>query len=288
MKRATPPTVFYVDSAMPAEAVLFVAGVVRALEGIVPVALLEEEPVDLVERDAKLASLRVEPDAIGPDARVILWHDRAAPAGVRFAESWRLEPSGDAALELRLCTPRGRHRFPYVLAPGLVSPADRVVSDVPRIVVPSGEPNSRRDRLAQRVIEELRERRWRHLLVVAGPSRPELARALSPDELYDDPTAGELAALLMSATALLDMSDESVPPSVYGRLARSVGTLVVLHASSPLAQPASPEVRAAREWSPDAFCDVITTIPAGVEPELPWGMEFEAIAEDFGRIVQLG
>lgn len=288
MKPDDPLTLFFLHAGMPAEALLFELSVARALDGVVPVAILEEEPVDLVERDARLAKLRVEADAVAPSSRVVVWDDRETPGGVRFAEAWRLAPSGDSALELRLDTPRARHRFPFAVSPDLVAVSDRVVSDLPRLLVPLGAPNSRRERMAARTVEELRRRGWRHLLVAAGAPQPEFVRALAPDELYEEPTAGELAALLMSSSAVLDASDESAPPTVLGRLARCVGTCVVLHASSPLAHPFSPEVRVAQEWAPDAFCDVLTSLPAPGEPELPWGMEFDAIAEDFGRILKLG
>jgi hypothetical protein len=285
---ADPLTLFYMHAGMPAEAVLFEASVARLLDGMVRVAILEEEPVDLVERDPKLAKLRVEADELDASSRAIVWNDRESPVGMRFAETWRLAPSVDNALELRLDTPRGRHRFPFSISPELVSQADRIESDVPRLLVPLGSPNNRRERMTIRVVEELRRREWRHLLVAAGAGQPDFARALAPDELYEEPTAGELAALLMSSSALLDASDESAQPTVLGRLARCLGTCVVVHASSPLAHPFAPEVRLAQEWSPDAFCDVLMSRPSGGEPELPWNMEFDAIAEDFGRILKLG
>lgn len=288
MNPSDPLTVYYMHAGMPAEVVLFEASVARLLDGVVPVAILEEEPVDLVERDPKLAKLRVEHDELFPSTRVIVWDDREPPVGIRFAETWRLAPSGDNALELKLDTPRGRYRFPFSISPELVSPADRIESDLPRLLLPLGAPNVRRERMALRTVEELRRRGWRHLLVVIGGGRADFARALAPDELYEEPTAGELAALLLSSSALLDASDESVSPTVLGRLARCLGTCVVVHASSPLAQPFSPEVRVAQEWSPDAFCDVLMSRPAGAEPELPWNLEFDAVAEDFGRILKLG
>jgi len=285
---AEPLTVFYMHAGMPAEAVLFEASVARFLDGAVSVAILEEEPVDLVERDPRLAKLRVEADELASSSRVIVWDDRESPGGVRFAETWRLAPSGDNALELRLDTPRGRHRFPYSISPELVSRYDRIESDVPRLLVPLGTPNGRRERMAVRTTDELRRRGWRHLLIAAGTGQSDFARALAPDELYEEPTAGELTALLMSSSALLDASDEAAPPTVLGRLARCLGTCVVVHSSSPLAYPFSPEVRVAQEWSPDAFCDVLMSRPTGAEPEVPWNMEFDAIAEDFGRILKLG
>lgn len=288
MNPADPLFLFYMHAGMPPEAVLFEASVARVLDGVVRIAIFEEEPVDLVERDPRLAKLRVEADELDASSRVIVWDDRESPAGIRFAETWRLALSADNALELRLDTPRGRHRFPFSIAPELVTRADRIESDVPRLLVPVGAPNGRRERMTIRTVEELRRRGWRHLLVAVGAGQPEFVLALEPDELYEEPTAGELAALLMSSSALLDASDESAQPTVLGRLARCLGTCVVVHASSPLAHPFAPEVRAAQEWSADAFCDVLTSRPAGAEPELPWNMEFDAIAEDFGRILKLG
>jgi hypothetical protein len=288
MKTGEPLTLFYLHAGMPAEALLFEVSIARALDGVLPVAILEEEPVDLVERDPRLAKLRIEADAVPAASRMIAWADRETPGGVRCGEVWRLAAPGDGAQELRLDTPRGRHRLPFAISPDLVAVGDRIVSDVPRLLVPLGAPNGRRERMAIRTLEELRRRGWRHLLVAAGSPQPEFVRALAPDELYEDPTPGEVAALLMSASAVLDASDESAPPTLLGRLARCVGTCVVMHASSPLAHPFSPEVRVAQEWAPDAFCDLLTSLPAPGEPELPWGMEFDAIAEDFGRILKLG
>lgn len=288
MTASDPLTVFFLHAGMPASVLLFELSVARALAGALPVAILEEETVDMVERDPKLAMLRIEPDAVAPSSRVILWGDRETPGGMRFGEAWRLASSGDNALDLRLDTPRGRHRFPFAISPDLVAVTDRIVSDLPRLLVPLEAPNSRRERMAVRTVEELRKRGWRHILVAAGAPQPELVRALAADEVHEEPTAGELAALLMSSSAVLDASDESSPPTVLGRLARCIGTCVVLHESSPLAHPFSPEVRVSREWAPDAFCDLLTSLPAPGEPELPWGMELDAIAEDFGRVLKLG
>lgn len=281
-------TVFYLSAGMPAEAVLFVGSIARALDGVVPVAILEEEPVDLVERDPALSKLREGSTDARFSARVVVWEGHEPPSGVRFVETWKLGGVGDGSGELRLDTPRGRHRFPFAISPDVVKAGDRIDSDRPRILVPLSPGDARRERMTLRAIEELRGRGWPHLLVAVGAAPAELLRALAPDEWYAEPTACELAALLMSSSAVLDLSDESVPPSVVARLARCVGTRVVLHASSVLAHPASPEIRAAQEWSPDAFCDLITSLPRGADQDLPWGMEFEAVAEDFGRVLSLG
>jgi len=281
-------TVFYLTAGMPAEAVLFVGSIVRALDGIVPVAILEEEPVDLVERDLVLSKLREGVTESRSSSRVIVWESNEPPPGVRFGETWCLGIVSDGSGELRLDTPRGRHRFPFAISPDIVKVSDRIESDVPRILVPLSPGDARRERMMLRTMEELRRRKWAHLLVAVGSAPAEQLRALAPDELHTEPTAGELAALLMSSSAVLDLSDETAPPSVVARLARCVGTRVVLHASSSLARPFSPEVRAAQEWSPDAFCDLLTSLPGGGDPDLPWGMELEAIAEDFGRILRLG
>ncbi|MGK2856256.1 MAG: hypothetical protein ACSLFQ_03515 [Thermoanaerobaculia bacterium] len=282
-------TVFYISTGMPAEAVLFVGSIVRALDGVVPLSILEEEPVDLVERDPALAKLRE--DAAGEaraSSRVVIWEGCEPPSGVRFGECWNLGPVGDGSGELRLDSPRGRHRFPFVISPDIVKAGDRLDSDRPRILVPLSPGDARRERMTLRALEELRRRAWPHLLVAVGAAPADLLRSLAPDEWYAEPTACELGALLMSSSAVLDLSDESVPPSIVARLARCLGTRVVLHESSSLARPFSPEVRAAQEWSPDAFCDLITSLPVGADQELPWGMEFEAIAEDLGRILTLG
>lgn len=281
-------TVFYLSAGMPAAAVLFVGSIVRALDGVVPVAILEEEPVDLVERDPALSKLRERETEARASSVVVVWEGHEAPSGIRFGETWSLGGVADGSGDLRLDTPRGRHRFPFAISPDVVKATDRIESDRPRILVPCTQGDARRERMTLRAIEELRRRGWPHLLIAVGDAGPELLRALAPDEWYAEPTACELAALLMSSSAVLDLSDESVPPSVVARLARCIGTRVVLHASSSLARPFSPEVRAAQEWSPDAFCDLITSLPGGADQDLPWGMEFEAIAEDFGRIVSLG
>ena len=281
-------SVFYLTVRMPAEAVLFVGSIARSLNGTVPIEILEEEPVDLVDRDPVLSKLREELVASRPSSRVVVWDGHDSPSGVRFGETWVLGFVGDGSGELRLDTPRGRHRFPFAISPDLVKAGDRIESDRPRILVPLSPSDARRERMTFRALEELRRRGWPHLLVAVGAGSQDVVRELAPDELYAEPTACELGALLMSSSLVLDLSDESMPPSIVARLARCVGTRIVIHASSPLARPFSPEVRAAQEWSPDAFCDLITSLPTGEEQELPWGMEFEAVAEDFGRILSLG
>jgi hypothetical protein len=278
--------VFVIGSDTPPEIALFAASIGRSLSRGNDVRFVDEEPEELIVRDPALAKLRISPSEIASHrARLIMCGEADLVQGRAIGNIWRLSIANDTAPAVRLETEGSRHSFPLVMSSSILRRFGRTLAQVPRVLVSVDGSDGRRERMIVRVCQELSSRRWPHSLVVIAPS-VKAARRLPSTEVHQSPAAFELAGLIASSTLVLDAVEGDDLPSTVSCLALSVGVPVVAHSTSLLARGPSLEFKAVAEWSPDAFADAV--IEAAVEPssELSWGEEFEAVAEDFGRVIQ--
>lgn len=278
--------VFVIGPDTPAELVLFAASIGRALARGNDIRFVDEDPEELLVRDATLSKLRISGADVAPDrARLVMCGDSDFVQGRAIGNIWRLSLVTDGTPSVRLETEGRRFGFPLAMAAPILRRFGRSLSEVPRIVVSATDLARRRERMLVRACQELAVRRFPHTLVTITPSAT-IARDLGASEAYLRPEASELASLVASATVVLETVEGDEPPSPLGCLASSVGVPVVTHATSILVRQGGGELRTVAEWSPDAFADAVIESVATVPGDLSWGAEFDAVAEDFGRAIQ--
>jgi len=280
--------VFVVGSDIRPEVMLFVASAARWLAGRVDVRFVDDDEDELLARDTALAGLRLAgTDAIPVQSKVILCGD-VDPVQTRgIRDCWRLSLVREPSPSIRLETDGRRFSFPLVMSSTILRRLGRSLSEVPRILVALEGDDTRRERMIVRVCEELVRRHFPHVLVaVAGTEKA--VRAIAPGEAYLNPEAFELASLIAAGTLVLEPSEGDDSPSSISCLAASVGVPVVTHASSLLVRRNIGEIRSVADWSPDAFVDAVIEVAPTVPPDLLWGAEFDAVAEDLGRVIRSG
>lgn len=268
------------------ELVLFATSLGRSLARGHELGFVAEEPEDLIERDEALRKLCVESSSIEvTKSRLIVCGDSELTTGRAVGNLWRLSLVDEPSPYVRLESEGARHRFPLAMSSSIVRPYGRSVSEISRVLVVVNGSQSRRDRMIARVEEELARRKWLHSLVCIADSLKQL-NGLEPSEVYERPEASELAALIATSSLMLETVEGSDPVSAVACLAASVGVPVVTHASSHLGQQGPGETRRVNEWSPDAFADEVIAASDTPVDDLSWGTEFEAVVDDFGRVIQ--
>jgi hypothetical protein len=281
-----PRYVFVVGPSTAPELMLFAASIGRALSRGNDVRFVEEEPDELIGRDPALERLVVQASEIDMDrSKLIVCGDSDFVQGRVLRNVWRLSLVLEPTPSVRLETEGKRHGFPMVMSSSILRRGGRTVVEVPRVLVAVEGKDNRRERMVGRICEELATRRWPHSLAVIAPSSG-FARSLRATEGYVRPEPAELAALIASAGVVLEPVEGDDPPLPLGCLASSVGIPVVTHATSLLARRHHGELRPVAEWSPDAFVDAVIETASSTPAELSWGVEFDAVAEDFGRVIQ--
>lgn len=278
--------VFVIGPDTGAETILFAASIGRSLSRGSEVRFVDEEPDRLLVRDPALARLRTSGADIAADrSQVILCGDvdpvHARPPG----RLWHLSLVAEPAPAVRLETEGIRQGFPLVMSSSILRRFGRSLAESPRILVTLAAGVGRREKMIRRACEELAGRRWPHALIVIAPS-VKSARGLDDAEVYVQPEACELAALLASSTLVLDTVEGDDVPSPVSCLASSVGVPVVTHATSLLVRRKYGELRPVTDWSPDAFAEEVIAAAASAPGDLAWGVEFDAVAEDFGRVLR--
>jgi hypothetical protein len=278
--------VFVLGPDTPPEIVLFAASIGRSLSRGNDVRFVEEEPEELLARDPALDRLRLSASDLSPDrARLIMCGEADLVLGRAIGNIWRLSLVDDPAPSLRLETEGNRYSFPLVMSSSILRRFGRSLSEIPRVLVSVRGADDRRERMILRACEELANRRWPHTLV-AVTSSVQVARRLGAAEAHTHPEAFELAALIASSTLILDAVEGDEAPSPVGCLASSVGVPAVTHSTSLLSRRKFGELREVAEWSPDAFADAVIQTAGEAPGELGWGIEFEAVSDDFGRVMQ--
>jgi len=280
--------VFVVGSDVRPEVILFVASAARSFTGRIDVRFLDEEGDELLSRDPSLAGLRLTgTDDLPSHAKVIVCGDVDTVQTRGMQDQWRISLVREPAPSIRLETEGRRFSFPLVMSSTILRRLGRSLSEVPRVLVAVDGEDNRRERMIARVCEELGRRRFPHVLVAVAAAE-KAARSLAPAEAYVNPEAFELASLVASGTLVLDPSEGDDAPSSISCLAASVGVPVVTHASSVLVRRKLGEIRPVADWSPDAFADAVIEVTPNVPPDLLWGAEFDAVAEDLGRVIRSG
>ncbi len=283
---STAKSIFVLAPDTPPEVVLFAASIARSASLGDVVHFVEDEPQELLDRDPSLARLRLTPSGVpGEHARIIMCGDAELVPGRASGSVWQLSIVREPAPVVRLESVGKRYSFPPVMSSSILRRFGRSVAEVPRILVAVDGNDGRRERMTARVCEELTRRRWPHRLVVVAPSAS-VARRLGATEGYVKPDAFELAQLISSTTLGLDTVEGDDAASTISCLAASIGVPVITHATSLLARQNSVELRTVAEWSPDAFANAVIESVPDSPSELSWGVEFEAVAEDFARVIE--
>jgi len=215
--------VFVIGPDTSPEVVLFAASIGRVLSRGNDVRFVDDEPEELLLRDPALARLRIHASEVEPQrSRLIMCGDADFVHGRAIGNVWRLSVVCEPSPSMRLETEGKRFGFPLVMSSSLLRRLGRTVAEVPRILVSADGSHSRRERMIGRLGEELVARRWPHTLVVITRSA-KVARSLNAGEVHLHSEASEVAALLTSATLVVDPVEGDDVPSTLSCLSSSVG-----------------------------------------------------------------